>query len=94
MSNPTSPPNTPLPPDVIDALQRGNKIEAIKHLRQHTGLGLKESKDLVDAAEVGVSKNRDLSPGQVSHSGASIWRWLLLIGLAALIYYGLKGAAR
>jgi hypothetical protein len=31
------------------ALDRGNKIEAIKRVRQLTGLGLKEAKDLVEA---------------------------------------------
>ena len=30
-------------------LDRGNKIEAIKLVREQTGLGLKEAKDLVDA---------------------------------------------
>jgi ribosomal protein L7/L12 len=38
-----------LPPDAIDALARGETIEAIKRVRAATGLGLKEAKDLVDA---------------------------------------------
>lgn len=38
-----------LPDEVIQAIKNGNKIEAIKLLREKTGLGLKESKDLVDA---------------------------------------------
>jgi ribosomal protein L7/L12 len=38
-----------LPPDVLDALRRGRTIEAIKRLRQATGLGLAEAKSLVDA---------------------------------------------
>ncbi|MCA0455226.1 MAG: ribosomal protein L7/L12 [Chloroflexi bacterium] len=33
------------------ALERGNKIQAIKEYRQLTGYGLKESKDAVDYAE-------------------------------------------
>lgn len=37
--------------EVIEAIERGNKIEAIKLLRESTGLGLKESKDLIDAYE-------------------------------------------
>jgi ribosomal protein L7/L12 len=32
-------------------LARGNKIEAIKRVRELTGLGLKEAKDIVDALE-------------------------------------------
>ncbi|MBK6638911.1 MAG: ribosomal protein L7/L12 [Rhodocyclaceae bacterium] len=30
-------------------IERGNKIEAIKELREISGLGLKEAKDVVDA---------------------------------------------
>ena len=37
-----------LPADVLAELLKGNKIEAIKLLRQATGLGLKESKDAID----------------------------------------------
>ena len=38
-----------LPSDVVEALRRGNKIEAIKRLREATGLGLAEAKSVVDA---------------------------------------------
>jgi ribosomal protein L7/L12 len=34
--------------EVRAALERGNKIEAIKLVRERTGLGLKEAKDLVE----------------------------------------------
>jgi len=37
-----------LPQDVLEALSRGNKVEAIKCLRTRTGMGLKEAKELVD----------------------------------------------
>jgi hypothetical protein len=37
-----------LPAPVIDALQKGNKIQAIKIYREATGAGLKEAKDLVE----------------------------------------------
>ena len=33
---------------VLDKLMQGNKIEAIKTLRNETGLGLKEAKDMVE----------------------------------------------
>ncbi len=39
----------PLPDAVVAALQRGNKIEAIKHLRGAWAIDLKEAKDHVDA---------------------------------------------
>lgn len=42
----TAAPGLPLP--VRQAAERGNRIEAIKLLRAHTGLGLKEAKDRLD----------------------------------------------
>jgi ribosomal protein L7/L12 len=42
-----------LPPDVLEALKAGNKIEAIKRLRGVTGLGLKEAKDWLESYERG-----------------------------------------
>ncbi|MCE9658450.1 MAG: ribosomal protein L7/L12 [Burkholderiales bacterium] len=41
-------PDSPLPADVLAALEKGDKIEAIKRLRTATGLGLKEAKDVVE----------------------------------------------
>jgi ribosomal protein L7/L12 len=38
-----------LPPDVLAALREGNTIEAIRRLRNASGLGLKEAKDAMDA---------------------------------------------
>ena len=35
-------------PDVHDAIAKGRKIEAVKLVRERTGLGLKESKQLVE----------------------------------------------
>lgn len=39
-----------LPADAREAAQRGNRIEAIRLLREHTGLGLKEARDRLDQA--------------------------------------------
>src|SRR5262245_58861466 len=39
-----------LPPDVREAIERGETIEAIKRFRQATGAGLKEAKDAIDEA--------------------------------------------
>jgi hypothetical protein len=39
----------PLSDAVIAAIQRGRKIDAIKILREETGVGLKEAKHTVDA---------------------------------------------
>ena len=40
---------TMLPAKVLDALARGQQIEAIRLLREASGLGLKETKGLIDA---------------------------------------------
>ena len=40
---------TMLPAKVLDALARGQQIEAIRLLREASGLGLKEAKGLIDA---------------------------------------------
>jgi hypothetical protein len=37
-----------VPADVRDAVERGETILAIKRLRQATGVGLKEAKDIID----------------------------------------------
>ncbi|MEF8688123.1 UNVERIFIED_CONTAM: ribosomal protein L7/L12 [Comamonas sp. A-3] len=41
--------------EVEDAMARGNKIEAIKLLREATGLGLAQAKEHIDAAMDGIA---------------------------------------
>lgn len=48
-----------LPPEAIAALARGEPIEAIRIVRDRTGLDLKESKALVDRHLDGASVDRD-----------------------------------
>jgi len=40
-----------LPREVVDAVQRGQKIQAIKHYREATGVGLKEAKDFIEEVQ-------------------------------------------
>lgn len=40
--------NLDIPPDVLAAVAAGNKIQAVRLLREHTGLGLGPAKRLVD----------------------------------------------
>jgi hypothetical protein len=88
-----------LPAEVVDALRRGNKIEAIKLLRNATGLGLKEAKDAVERIEVGeslapservnsptLSREIETAPGEVRRSG-SPWRWGVAVFAAAMAAY-------
>ena len=48
-----------LPTEAIAALSRGQVVEAVKIVRDKTGLGLKESKDMVDAYRDGEVPPRD-----------------------------------
>jgi ribosomal protein L7/L12 len=62
-----------VPPDVVDEalriVQQGNKIAAIKHVRERTGLGLKEAKDVVEAAERG--ERQRIAPADPSLASAA-----------------------
>ncbi len=42
----------PLPPEIQQLLRSGQTLEAIKRLRELTGLGLKEAKDAVDSGRL------------------------------------------
>ena len=52
-----------LPANVRAALARGDKIEAIKLLRQATGLGLAEAKHALDAHAQGLQPQFQPAPG-------------------------------
>jgi ribosomal protein L7/L12 len=75
-----------LPPDVLDALQKGRKIEAIRLMREQTGLGLKESKDAVDGYQQMYHPLDGLSPGQVGDTGSGIW-WVIVLVLVCVLGY-------
>ena len=56
---------TPLPPPVLDAIRSGRTIDAIRLLREATGMDLKSAKDLIDAHARGAaaSVSYTQSPG-------------------------------
>lgn len=60
-----------VPPDVLELARAGRKIEAIKRLREQTGIGLKEAKERVDAALGDQGSGGGCAP-------------VLLVGLAVL----------
>jgi len=60
----------PLPQEVLAELARGNKLQAIKVLRKASGLGLKEAKELVEAAEAGTPGMRSRLSTGLAHGEA------------------------
>jgi hypothetical protein len=57
-------------PAIADALRKGNKIEAIKLLRQASGLGLAEAKSTVERFERAGGAEKASSPKQTGPVGA------------------------
>jgi hypothetical protein len=55
-----------LPPAVVEALRKGQKIEAIKRLREAKGVGLAEAKAILDA----LASGRPVSSAPSHRSGA------------------------
>lgn len=75
--------NPELPAEAITALERGNKIEAIKHVRLAHNVGLKEAKDIVEQY-VETSPDMKLRMASTnSKNGIGIFLLIVLIGLAA-----------
>ena len=79
---------SPLPEPVVEALRRGNKLEAIKLLGETTGLGLQEAKDWIDSSSQEVqSKVGTGAPGEVSRPSNLIWYVVAAQAVTALIAY-------
>lgn len=83
---PAQPPH--LPPAVIDAIRLGNKIEAIKILREVRGISLKDAKEAVDAyAEGRPAPRSGEARGPIVEAGASWLPWLVALVVATLLGY-------
>lgn len=72
---------TDLPGDVIEAIKAGQKIQAIKRLRDAEGLGLKEAKHAVDAY---IRAHPTLQPPKSSSSGLAV---IVFLGALAYLAY-------
>lgn len=81
-----------VPMDARQALLRGNKIEAIKLTRMATGLGLKESKDLVEAT-VAADPQLQAAVPPPTKLGFAVVVWVFAIGAAigaAMVWFALS----
>ena len=90
-----------LPPDVIAAVEARRKVAAIKLLREHWGIDLKEAKGVIDGyiaedttqsttenTTESTTENPQLSSGR-SKQEVSGFGQLLLSGIIAALFYGL-----
>ena len=76
-----------LPPEAIVALQQGNKIEAIKHTREHYGLGLKEAKDRVERYVSGQPALQQALEDASGRGRGTVLLLLVAIAIAAIVGY-------
>ena len=97
-SAPAQPKLHALGSDVMQALQQGRYLEAVKLLRQQPGMGLKEAKDIIDAVQMQLAGHTkpppdqapqarghsDLAPGEVPRGVGLLGNWLLVIALLAV----------
>lgn len=83
----------PLEPDVIAMLQKGKKIQAIKLVREHRGMGLKEAKELVEQ-HMASDENLNVAGIKTSDgSGKGLVIFTLLVVLGFLLWYFFVGNA-
>lgn len=69
---------------VIQAVDSGRKIEAIKQLREETGLGLKEAKDAVDSL---ARQRRPAGTAMPEQGGVgAIVKILLVVAVLYMVY--------
>lgn len=91
-------PTKPLPPDVVEALRRGNKIEAIKLMRRATRTGLAEAKGAIEAHDgSGLHRHSEsrhvdarLSPGEVPKTSNALQFVIALVVAVIAIWISLK----
>ena len=70
--------------EVVAAVDSGNKIEAIKLLREETGVGLKEAKDVIDALAA-ERRGDQLTPTGMSEEGGAGGMIKMVIAIAAIL---------
>ncbi len=77
-----------MPGDVVDAIRRGRKIEAIKALREVQQLSLKQAKH---AVEKYIRDNPSVAESyQASRPDSGIGRLLIIVIVLFALYYGFR----
>jgi hypothetical protein len=79
-----------LPPAVRQALQHGQKVEAIRLLREATGMGLRDAKQAVETLAPDGAPGQSLGPGELPRRPWVGWLVLVALAAAALAYGWLR----
>jgi len=85
---------TKLPDEAIQALRQGQKILAIKIVRQHTGLGLAEAKNAVEAAVAADPWLKKQCESAVSRGASGLRLSTLILVIVAAVVAWLKFTGR
>lgn len=80
-----------LPVAALTALRQGNKIEAIKVIREQQGIGLKEAKDRVDDyLNSQPARQSSVASAQSEAKRRSLLWLALIVAISLLAYYFLS----
>lgn len=83
--------NMALPPPVVEAIHAGHTLEAIRLMREHSGLGLKQAKDAVDRyADQHRVAFGPLSPGEVPRTRSRLWLGFVVVAAMWLAWRMLR----
>ena len=77
-------PSLSLDQSALSALHQGNKVEAIRIVREANGVGLKESKDFVESY-IATQPDLDRQYAEVRSSGKRRLLWLAVVGVVAAV---------
>lgn len=74
--------------EVLAAVDAGRKIEAIKILREESGLGLKDAKQVIDAVTRERRSDPVIAAGMVEEGGAeSVIKMIVVIAIILGAYF-------
>ena len=76
-----------LSPQIYQLLASGHKIEAIKLIREETGLGLAEAKEIADALSGHSTTNTPPPPAMKEEGGAGGFLAIVVAVLIAFLVY-------
>lgn len=76
-----------LPHEVYELLAAGRKVEAIKLIRQETGLGLADARELADALSAYDAPKETTPPAMTEEGGAGGMIAIVIAVLIAFLVY-------